>query len=72
MRRYARRTSSTEGSSEHLLGRVRDLIRGSGTSIYESPFTDLTPRGPDGLFTSQEVDRLVEAIARIRDTALAA
>ena len=51
---------------------MRDLIRGSGTSIYESPFTDLTPRGPDGLFTSPEVDRLVEAIARIRDTALAA
>jgi type I restriction enzyme R subunit len=40
--------------------------------LYESPFTDLTPRGPDGLFTSAEVDGLVEAIARIRETALAA
>jgi type I restriction enzyme R subunit len=40
--------------------------------LYESPFTDLTPRGPDGLFTSAEVDGLVEAIARIRGTALAA
>jgi type I restriction enzyme R subunit len=40
--------------------------------LYESPFTDLTPRGPDGLFTPDEVDRLVEVIAGIRDTAVAA
>jgi type I restriction enzyme, R subunit len=40
--------------------------------LYESPFTDLTPRGPDGLFTSAQVDELMAAIDRVRRTAIAA
>lgn len=40
--------------------------------LYESPFTDLTPRGPDGLFNSAEFDELMTALARIRATAIAA
>jgi type I restriction enzyme R subunit len=39
--------------------------------LYESPFTDLTPRGPDGIFTHSEVDELLIAIDRIRRTAIA-
>jgi type I restriction enzyme R subunit len=40
--------------------------------LYESPFTDLTPRGPDGLFSSGEVDELIAAIDEVRSRAVAA
>lgn len=34
--------------------------------LYESPFTDLSPRGPDGLFDTGWVDRLIETLHVIR------
>ena len=39
--------------------------------LYESPFTDLTPHGPDGLFSTAQVDALLAAIAAVRATAVA-
>ena len=40
--------------------------------LYESPFTDLSPHGPDGLFTSDEVDALVAVLDHVRSAAVAA
>jgi type I restriction enzyme, R subunit len=40
--------------------------------LYESPFTDITPRGPDGIFGSAQVDELVAVLDRVRASALAA
>lgn len=40
--------------------------------LYESPFTDLTPKGPDELFSSAQVDELLAAIERVTRSAIAA
>ena len=40
--------------------------------LYESPFTDLTPHGPDGLFRATEMDELLRALPDVRETAVAA
>ncbi|HEU0201970.1 MAG TPA: type I restriction-modification enzyme R subunit C-terminal domain-containing protein [Burkholderiaceae bacterium] len=40
--------------------------------LYESPFTDLTPRGPDGMFKPEELDELIRALDAVRATAMTA
>lgn len=40
--------------------------------LYESPFTDLTPHGPDALFKATDVDELLRALQAVRATAVAA
>lgn len=40
--------------------------------LYESPFTDVTPQGPDALFSNAQLDELMRALDAVRSTALAA
>jgi type I restriction enzyme, R subunit len=40
-------------------------------SLYESPFTDITPQGPDGLFTSAQVDELIACLEEVYQKAIA-
>jgi type I restriction enzyme R subunit len=39
--------------------------------LYESPFTDITPQGPDELFTSSQVDELICLLGEVYDRAVA-
>jgi type I restriction enzyme R subunit len=38
--------------------------------LYESPFTDIAPQGPEGLFTPVEIDELVTTIHEFYETAV--
>jgi type I restriction enzyme, R subunit len=40
--------------------------------LYEPPFTSYAPQGPDGLFTSAQIDELFVVLGSIRSNALAA
>lgn len=44
----------------------------SAALLYESPFTDITPSGPDGLFAPEDVDKLIVALKAVESAALVA
>lgn len=52
---------------------VIDHLADAGTiearRFYESPYTDVAPEGPDGLFEAADVDRLITVVHEVRDRA---
>ena len=60
----------------HIIRLMVEMTRPQPTDIicdpvYESPFTDVSPRGPEGVFTEPQVDELVTVLKEIRQTAAA-
>ena len=39
--------------------------------LYESPFTDVSPTGPDGVFAEGRVDALIGVLHEVQDRARA-
>ncbi len=39
--------------------------------LYESPFLDISPQGPEGLFPAAKVERMVQVLEEIRQRAVA-
>jgi type I restriction enzyme, R subunit len=39
--------------------------------VYESPFTNISPQGPETLFGTGQVDDLITILEQVRATALA-
>jgi type I restriction enzyme R subunit len=39
--------------------------------LYESPFTDINPQGPEGVFQSAQVDSIVSVLTEIKLRAVA-
>jgi type I restriction enzyme, R subunit len=44
----------------------------TAAQLYEAPFTDVTPRGPDEIFTSDQVEDLIRILDSVRVSASAA
>jgi type I restriction enzyme R subunit len=43
----------------------------SASLLYESPFTDLAPTGPDGLFSAPHLEQSLAALSQIEASAVA-
>jgi type I restriction enzyme R subunit len=69
------RTNATANQIEFLNLIVDHLTEHGVVSpalLYESPFTYVSPRGPEGLFSEPDVEQLVAILNSIQDAATAA
>ena len=59
----------------HFVNLVIDYLTQSGwmsaARLYESPFTDFSPRGVEGVFDSAQVGQLLSVLDEVRQTAVA-
>jgi hypothetical protein len=65
---------STGAVSESTWGHIQGawFYHAVFCQMNESPFTDLTPRGPDVVFTPAQIDELIRTLEAVRATAVAA
>jgi type I restriction enzyme R subunit len=63
------------GNQIEFLNMIIDHLADHGLmdpeTLYSSPFTDVTPMGPEGLFEPEELDRLIDILRQVRSTAIA-
>ena len=61
-------------SQLHFVKLIVDHLTANGAMevarLYESPFTDQAPHGPDTFFTDEQIDGIVEILADVRTHAL--
>ena len=66
---------TTTANQVEFVNMIVDYLTENGVMapalLYESPFTDKSPKGPEGVFSSEQVDRLVLVLNEIRDRAAA-
>lgn len=55
-----------------IVDRLTQLGVMDAALLYQSPFTDIAPRGPDGLFSISQIDQLLGVLEQVRKTASAA
>ncbi len=67
---------SFTANQTHFVNMIIDHLTECGVmdaaALYDSPFTDRIPEGPNALFSEGEVGELVEILAGVRQAALAA
>lgn len=60
-------------TSPRFVNKVIDCLTQSGfmhaSQLYESPFTDFSPKGIDGVFAADQAAKLVTILDRVRETA---
>jgi type I restriction enzyme R subunit len=67
--------SSVSANQIEFINLVVDYLTQNGVMeparLYESPFIDISPQGPEGIFPSAQVDRIVDVLTEIRQRAVA-
>ena len=65
----AREVSRYVAALEQVVGHLTEHGVMEPARLYESPFTDIAPYGPDGLFKAAEIDELLHVLDGVRATA---